>query len=794
MRVFFHFISFLSLAAILLFTLDVFSSPAIEDIDKKFLQNTPAEVDSLDNLAYSILSANLEQSRILATLALKISRKINYNKGITTSLLQLGSIYFSNEDYYKSFSCFFECLDLYEKNSDIEGQLKVLGQIAAGYLIIHDPEKALIYIRKAELISRDALEPKMHGNIHLLSAKYYYEKRFFDIAQKETYLSIFYFNKDRHFEEESEAYKFLGDIFLQKKQFYKSIYNYQLSIQKIANEKNLNSLSILYTRIAHVYQLLSDYRTVLKYNFNALRAREKSGNQEFIASSLINIGASYLKIPEFDSSLYYLRTGLTLAKSLKKNYMLENAYLQLYYYYMEVKDYQQALKCYENYTETHRRVLADRNNSDIQKLEAGRLIRDAENQNEILKKGNDIQRLEIRSRHIQTFFFEILILAAAMLVIFIYNQQSKHKKSRMLLHSLNQRLENEIREKSEADKTLRKSEELYRFMAENSMDVISHLDRNYKRLYISPSCQKLYGYEQEEMYRMNNIFQIIHPDYQQIISNAFSEMQKTKQPIQFSYLAIRKDGSEFWAESVANPIIDESSGEVKEMITVVRDVSIRKKHEEELSENARQKEILLREIHHRVKNNFAVMTSLMNMQKEISSSLQLNQALSELQLRIRTMSLVHEQLYLKDNIHDIRLGEYLLNLANIISDAFNNQRISLHTDIDEGVVNIEMALPLGLIVNELLTNCYKYAFPGQRKGNINIRLKNIQNYKETTVPGKYNWDLIIQDDGIGLPPAFVMDASAGMGSQIVQILVEQIEAKLEVSHEIGATFRIQFTA
>lgn len=793
MRVFFQWIHYSCFAAVLLLSLIAFPSFAIEEDDAELVKYTPEQVDTLLQSALKISFSDVNQYKSMTSLALSISRSIKYQQGIATSLLQLGSIYFFLEDYYNSLSSFYECLDLYEDMNNINGQLKVLGQIAAGYLIIHDPEKAMVYIKKAAALSRFSSDPKMHGNLHLLNAKYFYENSIFDKAATETYLALLFFQKCQFMEGESECFKFLGDIYLQKKQFYKSIYNYQLSLQKTDTENNLNAVSVLYTRIAHVYQLLSDYETVLKYNFKALKVREKNGNQEFIASSLINIGATYLKLPEYDSSLYYLGKGLALAKSLKKNYMLENAYLQFYNYYMEVKDYQQALRFYENYSETHRRVLADRNNSEIQKLDASRMIRDAENRNEILKKSNDIQRLEIRNRHIQTFFFEVLLLIAFMLVIFIYSQQSYHKKSKVLLHTLNQRLENEIRERSEAENKLKQSEELYRFMAENSIDVISHLDKNFSRLYISPSCLKLYGYEPEEMYRMKSIFNIIHPDYRESVKAVFAEMALTKLPIQFTYKAVRKDGSVFWAESVANPIVNDRTGELKEMITVVRDVSIRKKHEEELAENARQKEILLREIHHRVKNNFAIMASLMNMQKDISADSQLNQALSELQLRVRTMSLVHEQLYQKDNIHDIPLGEYLQNLANIISGAFNNQKVSLHTEIENGMVNIELALPLGLIVNELLTNSYKYAFPDNREGSIIIRLKLMPD-KSSPIQEKQKWDLTIQDDGVGLPPAFVMDADAGMGSQIVKILVEQIEASLEVGPGPGTLFRIQFIA
>jgi len=767
---------------------------AITEQDHFSSFQTPAEVDSLLDLAGKISYVNMLQYEEVSTLALSIARRINYQKGIALALFRVGGSYYYKEEYYKSFSCYFESLDLYEKLKDVDGQIRVITQLATGYLLFRNTENALKYIRQAESKIPFTKNHGIIGIVHQLMANYDYQNKLSLKAEKETYLAIYYFRKADDIKGESQAYKLLGDVYLQKRQLYRSINSYHIALQKCNAYGNLNEVGVLYTRIAHVYQLLSDYRTVLGFNFRSLKVREAVGNQELIASSLINIGATYLQLPDYDSSLYYLRSGLTMARSFKKNFMLENAYLQLYNYYTEVKDYQQALKFYEHYSEVHKRVLLDRNNSEIHKLEAGRMIREAENKNEILKKGNDIQRLEIRNSHIRTFFFEVLFLAALVLVIFIYSQHSHNIKSRNLLHTLNQRLEEEIRVRSEAEEKLKQSEELYRFMTENSLDVISHLDRNLKRLYISPSCIKFYGYDQEEMYRMKNIFEIIHLDFHQYLQSVFDGMLETKLPAQFTYKAIRKDGSEFWAESVANPVVDEITGELKEWITVVRDVTTRKKHEEEVDENARQKEILLKEIHHRVKNNFAVMVSLMNMQKEISGDSKLTQALSELQLRVRTMSLVHEQLYKKDSIHDIPLGEYILHLATIISDAFNNQMVKLQTEIEEGMVNIEVALPLGLIINELLTNSYKYAFPGDRQGIISIRLFPSAPANSKTDPDKKYWDLIIQDDGIGLPQSFNMKEKAGMGSQIVQILVEQIEAKLEISNKNGAFFRIQFIA
>jgi two-component sensor histidine kinase len=174
----------------------------------------------------------------------------------------------------------------------------------------------------------------------------------------------------------------------------------------------------------------------------------------------------------------------------------------------------------------------------------------------------------------------------------------------------------------------------------------------------------------------------------------------------------------------------------------------------------------------------------MNMQRDQSDNTELSSSLTDLQLRVRTMSLVHEQLYQTKEISTIPFDNYLYHLSLIISSSFNNERIQLVTVVQPCKVAIEMALPLGLIINELITNAYKYAFPGNREGTIRVSL---------TPENEEKFCISICDDGVGLPADFTMNNTSSMGSQIVGILVEQIEAVLEVTSNGGACFRIMFS-
>jgi two-component sensor histidine kinase len=194
-------------------------------------------------------------------------------------------------------------------------------------------------------------------------------------------------------------------------------------------------------------------------------------------------------------------------------------------------------------------------------------------------------------------------------------------------------------------------------------------------------------------------------------------------------------------------------------------------------------------MHHRVKNNFSILISLMNMQRVDPDEVDAAGLFNELQLRVRTMSLIHEMLYRSENVNVIVFGHYLENLSEIINSAFGDKNVRTHTRFDTCVVGIDIVVPLGLIVNELLTNAYKYAFRERDTGEIWIELIRLPEEKDN---GGYSHELVIRDDGRGLPEGFNFHLQESMGFQIVSLLVEQIEAKMEYSGTNGTTFSILF--
>jgi len=707
-------------------------------------------------------------------------------------LFTLEVVFFYEEKFYNTLVCYFESNDLYLELKDYDGCISALSMIVNYYLHVNDRNRAFEYVQKMRLLLPKCLNNISYGKYNYNLAQYCYATGKMKEAEKASYLAIYYFEKAGASIEVIRALKILGDIKLGKKELYKSVYSYQLAINKSAAINDSSEIAILYTRISHVYGLLDDYREVLKYNKKALRLREKHGTEELIVSSLINIGGTYLKLEKYDSAKYYLEKGIAMGRPLNKSFLLEHAYKELFIFYMKIGDMKEAINNYKNYAGFHRKLIADQNDNEIKKLETSRLIREAETRMDLLKKENEVQSLQYHNRKIQNIMLEVLLLFALSVVLFIYLQRKKNVASRLKFLVLNNQLKLDIEERIHAEVKLRESEKLYRFLAEHSGDVISHLDCNFNRKYISPSSKNLFGYGPEELLDQKPV-DLIDPLDIESVRTSFASMIRSKEPGQFIYKIIPKDGKKLWVEANINPFFDPKTGQVKEFLAMLRNITEQKFHEETIAENERQKEILLKEIHNRVKNNFAILISLMDLQKEIGHENALNRSMTELQLRVRTMSLVHEQLYITDNIRKVQLDQYLMTLVKIIVNAYEKSRITLHLEINECLIDIGLALPLGLIVNELLTNAFKYAFPGKMSGNIRVTLHPFIRDEEQKNSEKTLWKLTVSDDGIGLPEFYTMDPKSGMGSQIIRILVDQIEANLDIVSQQGANFTLTFS-
>jgi len=219
----------------------------------------------------------------------------------------------------------------------------------------------------------------------------------------------------------------------------------------------------------------------------------------------------------------------------------------------------------------------------------------------------------------------------------------------------------------------------------------------------------------------------------------------------------------------------------------------RRQAEEQIKASLAEKEVLLKEIHHRVKNNLQIISSLFNLQSDHVESEQSLKTLRASQSRIRSMALIHEKLYQSEDLARVDFAEYTRDLANHLFRMYEAGAygISLEINIDNVLLNIDKAIPCGLIINELVSNSLKYAFPtggirnkhSEHRGKISIDLHRNNNSKFT---------LVVSDNGIGFPADLNFRETESLGLQLVETLTDQLEGYVELDRESGTTFRITF--
>ena len=211
------------------------------------------------------------------------------------------------------------------------------------------------------------------------------------------------------------------------------------------------------------------------------------------------------------------------------------------------------------------------------------------------------------------------------------------------------------------------------------------------------------------------------------------------------------------------------------------------KGEKLLQSSLNEKEVLLKEIHHRVKNNLQIISSLLYLQSKKFENEDVKNIFKDSQTRVKSMSLVHEKLYQSKTLSHIDFKEYIQNLTNYIFSSYtNNKKIRMAIEAEEIKLNIDTAVPCGLIINELVSNAMKYAFPENfkiEKPVIKVAIKRLDELK---------YSLIISDNGIGIPEDYDQRQSKSLGLQLVNSLVAQIEGDLKVISEKGIEYRIVF--
>jgi len=385
-------------------------------------------------------------------------------------------------------------------------------------------------------------------------------------------------------------------------------------------------------------------------------------------------------------------------------------------------------------------------------------------------------------RFINNLFFVISISSLGFFIAFILQRINQkdflHQKA---LSDQYQKLIEENKERRKAEEALSHSEKMYHTILEAIPDWIYLLNSDMQVVYINPALtgrlEDIGISNRKDFPSIASLAPFVSTELKEEINKVFDS--KTPAFLQEKYSTGEKM---VYTDTSVIPIL--SGGNASQVLVILRDRSKEKEVEELKQRNTEQKEIMLREIHHRVKNNLAIVISLLGLQYNNNPSPELKKIIRDIELRIRSMALIHEHLYRSENIDRIPLDSYLSSLSEIIRSSYSGNPVQMVMKMEPMSASIETALPLGLIANELLTNAFKYAFGERTDGKITITLSR----KEIGFSA-----LSISDNGIGLPEGFTLENQSSLGMFIIRLLSEQLDGRNKFSRDNGTTFTVLFS-
>jgi PAS domain S-box-containing protein len=338
-----------------------------------------------------------------------------------------------------------------------------------------------------------------------------------------------------------------------------------------------------------------------------------------------------------------------------------------------------------------------------------------------------------------------------------------------------------------ADITQRKmaEESLYRLasIVDSSEDAIVSKRLDGTIISWNAGAERLFGYSAMEVLgRSSNM--IVPPERQTEEDELILRIARGERVQNLETVHRCKDGHLVDIFLSVSPVRD-SEGRIVGASKIARDITEKKRSEALTRESLREKETLLKEIHHRVKNNMQLISSLLQLQSRVIKDPDAISVFRDGQNRIRSMALIHEKLYRSSSLARVDFAGYIHSLVAILLRTYNtpSQRVSVDVKIEDISLNLDTAVPLGLLLNELISNCLKHAFPDRRPGQVIV---SVQKH-----PGD-ELELIVTDNGIGMPADFEPGKSSSLGMRLIHILADQLQGSVEISIQEGTTFRLKF--
>jgi PAS domain S-box-containing protein len=340
----------------------------------------------------------------------------------------------------------------------------------------------------------------------------------------------------------------------------------------------------------------------------------------------------------------------------------------------------------------------------------------------------------------------------------------------------------DLTERRQAEEALRLRNQAI-FASSNGIVIADARQPDMPVIFVNPAFERMTGYALEEILGRNCRF-LQGSDRNQPALDEIRSALQSQRSCSVILRNYRKDGSQFWNEVSISPIFDDR-GTLTHFVGIQTDISDRIQVEQNLQASLEEKELLLREVHHRVKNNLQVISSIFSLQSQYVDHPDILSLLTESQDRIRSMALIHENLYQSDSLARIDFADYIRNLVRNLFISYNiyADQLDLQIQVEAIPLNIDSAIPCGLLLNELVSNALKHGFPNGAKGTLQIQFEQQENQQ---------FRLLVRDSGKGLSNDFDFNQVNSLGLRLVRALTRQLNGQLTSRNENGAVFEVLF--
>jgi len=655
--------------------------------------------------------------------ALDLATKLNWEKGKGRADEALGLNYQSKSDLPKALQYLQQALNVVEKRGDKNDIAIITDKIGTVYFEESDFSKALNYSLSALKIGVEI------GNKNIVTS----------------------------------AAMSVGNVYNQQSNFPKAIEYYLLAL-KVAEERgDKEGIAIITANIGVVYSAQEDYPKALEYYFRALKMGEETGDKYDIAMSTGNIGTAYHNLHNYSQALEYGFKQLKIEEELGDEKGIVNSTGDIGDNYASLHDYIMAIT-YEQHALDLAKKIGDKDllASQLEYLGFAYLSLVADTS---VKPGKPVNNGEVPESIYRTGTIAIPAGKAARLHRSIdYLQQGVAIGKEIDAPDLLEKCYNDLTQAYELAGDYKKA-------LESSNNFIAIKDS----IFSKDNGEKIVKMDMKYQYDRQHFADSVKTDAKEKIA-AVRQQKQTLLNITLAIgLVIGVLVIALIVKSYRRTI--EKNAELSEQKKIIDGQN------KELGKTIREKDLLMKEIHHRVKNNLQVISTLLDTELTNISDAHAKDAMTESTTRVRSISLIHQQLYQNENITTIEFSRFAKDLLHQVRSVFNKNGLDvvLQNQMPETILDIDTAVPLGLILNELMTNSYKYAFINSGQGKIEINLLQKEGHYELTY----------KDSGPGLPKDMDLSALKSMGMQLIRNLSKQIGGKTTYVAE-HKTFMITF--